>query len=387
MSFPYEHVVDPASANMDAKKLAKVVEKFKLQQSVGAFPGGQLVVKRNRKLVVNEAIGVARRCNKDEVATVVQVEPKTPFPVYSCGKPLASIVVAMLEDRGKLDVNAPIAEYFPEFAKNNKDNITTLDVLTHRSGILMSHLAYKMELWGNREVMLKELIEIKPSYPRGTLAYGPGEFGWILSEVVRHIDGRGLTEYFKEEIATPLGLSELRFGLSGRDLKSLSHSYWLGKDKVMVAGFNAAYKFEELNNSKLYFDSLNPAFTLITDAASLAAFYDFLLSGGKTVSGDQLISEKVLRQYTSRHVFALDKSIKAYLAVGRGFLLGTLTPSFYGWWNTKQCFGHAGMFSCVAFGDYQKNLSIAIFTNGNRGIGDFMKRFMSLNHGFRKACL
>jgi len=385
--FPYDHAVDPATVGMNARKLARVVDKFRQQQLAGAFPGGQLVVRRNGKLVLNEAVGIARGYRKDEAASSVLVVPQTPFPCHSCGKPLAAIVVAMLEDRGKLDINAPIAEVIPEFGHNGKEQITTLDVLTHRSGILMSHLAYKMELWNDTQAMERELIAIAPSFPRGTLAYGPSEFGWILSEIVKRVDGRGLPEYFAEEICTPLGLPALQFGLAGRSLNSLAHQYWLGKDKVMVAGFNAAYKFEELTNAQLYFDSLNPAFTLVTDAASLAAFYDFILNGGRAASGEQLISERTLRQYTTRQVFGFDKSLKTFLAVGRGFLMGTFTPSFYGWWNTKQCFGHAGAFSCLAFGDYQTNVSVAIFTNGNRGIGDFMKRFMPLSHGIRKACL
>lgn len=386
-SFPYENTVDPASVNMDASKLASVVEKFRQQQSAGAFPGGQLVVRRNGKLVLNEVVGIARGYRDGEAVSSVPVVPKTPFPCHSCGKPLAAIVIAMLENHGKLDINAPISEIFPEFGHNGKAAITTLDVLTHRSGVLMPQLASKMELWSNRGAMIKEMAEIVPTYPRGTLAYGPGEFGWILSEVVQRIDGRSLTEYFTEEIAAPLRLPALQFGLAGRDLDSLAHQYWLGKDKVMMAGFNAAYKFEEKTNAKMYFDSLNPAFTLISDAASLAVFYDFILNGGRTSSGKRLISEQTLRQYTARHVFGWDKSLNTFLAVGRGFLLGTLTPSFYGWWNTRQCFGHSGVFSCLAFGDYETNMSVAIFTNGNRGVGDFMKRFIPLSHGIRKACL
>lgn len=385
--FPYEYVTDSASVKMDAHKLTKVVEKFRQQQLSGAFPGGQLVVRRDGKLIINEAVGIARGYRSDEGISAVPVVPQTPFPSHSCGKPLAAIVISMLEDRGKLDINAPIAEVFPEFAHNGKEQITTVDVLTHRSGILMPHLAGKLELWNDKAAMEKELIAIAPTYPRGTLAYQPGEYGWILSEIVRRVDGRTLPDYFAEELATPLHLPALRFGITGRELNTLAYQYWFGKDKVMIGGFNAAYKFEEMTNAKLYFDSLNPAFTLISDAASLAAFYDFILNGGYTASGERLISERTLRQYTARQVFGLDKSLKTFLAVGRGFLLGTMTPSLYGWWNTKQCFGHAGVFSCLAFGDYQTNLSVVIFTNGNRGIGDVMKRFIPLSHGIRKACL
>lgn len=130
----------------------------------------------------------------------------------------------------------------------------------------------------------------------------------------------------------------------------------------------------------------NPATSLVSDAASLAAFYDFLVAGGKTRADQQLISERMIRQYTSRQVLSWDRSLRTPLAVGRGFVVGTRFPSSFGWWNTNRCFGHAGGFSCLAFGDYSTNISVAIVTNGNRSTNDFMKRFLPLAHGLRKAC-
>ena len=210
MSHP---VVDRADeSKVDAGLITRVVARFKAQQSSGAFPGGQLVVRRNGKLIVNEAIGLARGYRKNETAPAIQATPETLFPAYSCGKPLAAIVIALLEDRGRLDPHAPIAEVFPEFARNGKAQITTLDVLTHRSGILLPHLVSKMECWGDRDIVAQHLVNATPVYRRGTLAYAPWEFGWILSEIVKRVDGRRLTDFFSEEIAAPLSLPELRFG-------------------------------------------------------------------------------------------------------------------------------------------------------------------------------
>ena len=114
-TFPYENSVEPESVNMDAGRLARVVELFNSQQLSGSFPGGQLVLRRNGKLVLSEAIGIARGFRPNEPIPPMQVQSTTPFPVFSAGKPLAAIVIAMLEDRGVLDVNAPIAQIFPEF--------------------------------------------------------------------------------------------------------------------------------------------------------------------------------------------------------------------------------------------------------------------------------
>ncbi|UCF60121.1 MAG: beta-lactamase family protein, partial [Anaerolineaceae bacterium] len=157
-----EGSVKPESVNIDSGKLAKVVELFQDQQRSGAFPGGQLVLRRNGKLVLNEAVGIARGLRPNENIPPAQVQTQTPFPVLSAGKPLAAIVIAMLEDRGELDVNAPIAHIFPDFAQHGKEQITTLDVLTHRSGILMPDFVKNPHLWGDREAIQKALIDTVP---------------------------------------------------------------------------------------------------------------------------------------------------------------------------------------------------------------------------------
>jgi CubicO group peptidase (beta-lactamase class C family) len=385
MKFPYEAPFQPESANVSAGELARVVEIFRNQQRSGSFPGGQLVARWDGKLILQEAIGIARGFRQDEPGPPVQVTPHTPFPVLSAGKPLAAIVIAMLEERGVLDVSAPVEDIFPEFSRHGKERITTLDVLTHRSGVLMPGFVKNMQRWGDREATQKALIETVPSYVRGTLAYHPHEYGWILSEIVLRVDGRSLPDFFAEEIAIPLGLPALRFGLAGRDVNSLAFSYWLGREKVIVAGLNVAESFEE-QNTEQFFNARNPATSLVSDAASLAAFYDFLLSGGKTLSGEQLISESTIRLYTSRHVLSWDRSLRIPLAVGRGFIMGTRLPSSFGWWNTNKCFGHAGGFSSLAFGDYDTNISVAIVTNGNRSTMDLARRMLPLADRLRKAC-
>lgn len=386
MMFPFEEIAESASTGMKALKLESVIERFKQQHANGAFPGGQLVVRRRGKIAVNEAMGTARGFRPEESAPVLVTRPETLFPVYSTGKPLAAVAVAILEDKGLIDINAPIADIFPEFGSNGKREITTLDVLTHRSGVLLPHLHSNYAIWQNKQEIRKQLADAVPIYKRGTLAYQPSEFGWILSEIVSRVDGRELSDYIEQEIATPLQLPDIKFGKQDHEYESIARSYWLGKDRVMVAGVNVADNYENYANDPQFFNPRNPSFTLITNAASLAAFYEFIVSGGITHTGLRLVSEEVLRKYTTRQFFGWDKSLKTFLSLGRGFITGSLTPSAYGWWNTSRCFGHAGVFSCLAFGDYDTGISVAIITNGNRGMGDFMRRFIPIAHGCRNAC-
>ena len=384
-AFPYSPIISLDCVRMDDRKVKRVVDRFKKQYSSEAFPGGQLVVRRYGKLIVNEALGIARGFRDEKSHPPMQVEDCTPFPVLSAGKPLAAICIALLEDRGLLDVEAPFARIFPEFGKHGKERITTLDVLTHRSGILMPDFVSKPNLWADREAVQTALIETVPTYRRGTLAYHPYEYGWILNEIVLRVDGRSLPDLFAEEFVVPLQLPALRFGLAGRNPESVAFTYWLGAEKVNVAGINVAEDFES-QNSATYLEARNPATSLVCDAASLAAFYEFLVNGGRTLTGKQLISEKILKKYTTIQVSAWDRSLRTPISLGRGFVVGSLFLSTFGWWNTGQCFGHAGGFSSLAFGDYRTGISAATITNGNRSMTDFIKRFIPLAHGSRRAC-
>jgi CubicO group peptidase (beta-lactamase class C family) len=154
----------------------------------------------------------------------------------------------------------------------------------------------------------------------------------------------------------------------------------------MVAGINVAADFEGRNNSAIQINSMNPAVSLVTNAASLAAFYEFLLNNGVTRTGKRLIAETTLQKYTTRNFMGWERNTKTLAAVGRGFMLGASFPTIYGWWNTGRCFGHPGGFSSLAFGDSDTGIAAAIVTNGNRGFMDLARRFMPLAQGLRKAC-
>ena len=385
-TFPYEDTVSPEEVSINREKLEKAVSTFKKQHAAGLFPGGQLVLRRYGKLVLNEYCGMSRGFRTGESAEPMAVQPFTQFPVLSAGKPIAAVVIAILEDRKLLDVESPIVKMIPEFSLHDKTKITTLDVLTHRAGILLPDLVNSPELWRDREAVLKYLIEAKPVYRRGTFAYMPWEYGWILSEICFRVDGRTLPDFVAEEISSPLVLPSLKYGLAGRDPDSFAFTYWLGKKKHMLAGINVAENFENINNSKDFFNAANPAVSLVTDAASLAAFYEFLVNKGVTNSGKRLISEEIILKYTAQGLFGWDRSNRTFLTVGRGFMLGSLTPSPFGMWNTQKCFGHGGGFSSLAFGDYETGIAAAILTNGNRGPLDYIKRFIPLAKGMRKSC-
>lgn len=373
--------IDPSFVQMNPQKLQKVIALFHKQHADGAFPGGQMVVRRYGKIVVNEAIGIARS-TKSPANDAFRVQQDTPFPVYSAGKPIAAIVIALLEDRGLLDVHAPIAALLPEFSAYGKDHITTLDVLTHTAGILIPS-AYTVD--PEKQLSWHMIVEAKPMYPRGTFAYMPLEYGVLLNAIVSQLTGKTLAECLNTDIAIPLNLPALQYGLAQRDINTIAYSFWLGKTPVKL--YDAwITDVEGKINAAACFDSMNPAYNMITDANTLASFYEFLVQKGISPTGKHIVSSTLLDQYTHKAVSGWNKTLKIPLSMGRGFTLGGLLPSSYGWWNTGGCFGHGGLFSSLAYGDHRTQLAVAIFTNGNRSLYDFYKRFLPLTQTIRQAC-
>lgn len=384
--FPYEPATWLSGSGLDERRVAKTLVRFAAQQVRGAFPGGQLAVRWRGEVIARLAVGVRRGWRAEEGVPREPVLHTTPFAVFSAGKPVVALAVALCEDRGLLDVDAPIADLVPGFAAHGKQEITTRDVLTHRSGLLMQDFESQPEKWEDWEAVRRAVVEAKPAWPRGTLAYSPLGFGWVLAVVVEHATGAPFHGFVAREIAAPLELSALRFGAAGRSAEDLAHSYWLAKRPVRVAGRDVGADFERMHNSPGFLRALVPGAGLVTDAATLAAFYEALLRGGVARSGRRLLSETVLTRYVRREHLGFDRSNRAPLAVGRGFLLGTPFPSVYGAFGTSRCFGHAGAFATVAFADPERELAAAIVTNGNGSRGDLLRRFLPLCGALRKAC-
>lgn len=131
--------------------LERVAEVFRGQQAKGRFPGGQLVIRHKGREVLSVAVGVARGFRESEGIAPIAVTTQTRFSVFSASKAVVALAVAMLEDRGVLDVAAPVARYVPDFAANGKSELTVLDVLTHRAGVLTPELDANPRDWPHED--------------------------------------------------------------------------------------------------------------------------------------------------------------------------------------------------------------------------------------------
>lgn len=138
----------------------------------------------------------------------------TIVPVNSVTKIGLLIALFTLVDRGRIELDAPIARYWPEFAQGGKDKVTVRDFITHQGGVpafvppatfdelldwkrITAHLAAQPHRFDGKKV----------------LCYHPITYGYVLGEVIRRVDGRMPNRFFREVIARPARL-DFHMGLT-----------------------------------------------------------------------------------------------------------------------------------------------------------------------------
>lgn len=127
--------------------------------------------------------------------------------VFSCTKGATAICAHVLASRGRLDIDAPVAELWPEFARHGKARVTTRMMLDHSSAVPAVRAKVKEDGPYDWDYMTGRLADEVPFWEPGTRnGYHGFTFGWTVGEMVRRASGKSLGRFFREEIAEPLGL-------------------------------------------------------------------------------------------------------------------------------------------------------------------------------------
>ncbi len=140
-------------------------------------------------------------------------EKDTLVNVYSTTKTMTALTALLLADRGELDVHAPVAKYWPEFAANGKAAVTVAQVMAHSAGLSgWKAPLSKADLYDWDKVT--SLLAAQPPFwePGTAPGYHALTQGYLVGEVVRRITGRSLGTVFRTEIAEPLG-ADFHIGL------------------------------------------------------------------------------------------------------------------------------------------------------------------------------
>jgi CubicO group peptidase (beta-lactamase class C family) len=294
---------------------------------------------------------------------------ETPVLVYSTTKGPTSVCALRLWDRGELDIDAPVAELWPEFAAAGKQDVTTRHLLTHQAGLPVFDEPIAFADCHDPDVVAARLAAQTPHWEPATVhGYHPLTFGWLVGEVVRRASGRTVGRVLADDVCGPLDLDfwiglppekeaeVARLAIGGLDFGSASP----GDDAVAFATalFDVtSLTFRAFANPPGQFDveSFNapelhqaewPAANGIGTARALARLYGELAC-------DRILSAATLAEATRPQVSGLDRVLAIETTFGLGFSLD----------GSPGTFGHEGAGGSVAFADRGRGLGFAYVMN------------------------
>jgi len=252
----------------------------------GQCPGAVALVGHEGKEVYRRAFG-----NRAVVPEQVPMTPDTIFDLASLTKVIATTTAMMqLVELGKIRLDDPVVEYWPEFKAYGKEAITVRELLTHFSG-LRPDLDLKPE-WSGYETALKMILDEQPVAPPGTrFIYSDINFE-TLGEIVRRVSGQPLDLYCAEHIFKPLGMKDTGFNPAGllRD-RIAPTQYRHGETGPMLWG--------EVHDPTAYnMGGIAGHAGLFSTADDLAIFAQMLLNGG-TSNGVRLLSPLTVEKMTT----------------------------------------------------------------------------------------
>jgi CubicO group peptidase (beta-lactamase class C family) len=142
---------------------------------------------------------------RDEARTTPWTQD-TIVNVWSTTKTITNLAMLTLVEKGQLDVHARVAEYWPEFHANGKDDVRVRHLMSHTSGVAGWDPPFTVEDMYDWELATARLAAQAPWWEPGTASgYHANNQGHLLGEVLRRVDGRSLKQYVAEELAGPLG--------------------------------------------------------------------------------------------------------------------------------------------------------------------------------------
>jgi CubicO group peptidase (beta-lactamase class C family) len=363
-----------------------VVDVFERSLVTGQELGAAVAVYQNGRPVVDLWGGVAdsrtgRLWNRNTAACV-----------FSTSKGLAAICAHLLVQRGQLDLDAPVASYWPEFAASGKEGLKVRWLLTHQAGLHVLDRVLTLPDLQAWQPLVQALEQQRPLWEPGTAhAYHAVTFGPLVGELLRRITGKSLGAFFADEIAAPLGLN-LLLGLPENAMIDLAHLEPMPPPSTAVAA-NQTPWVQELVSLYRRSISLGEALPVglvtgepgdfndrrvlsvelagsnfVGDARSLARTYAATVSevNGLRLLTDDTAASCIPAQTTGSAPYGFPPDKVDPATQPGGFGLGFMISPLLGAWS----FGHPGAGGSVAFADLDSRIAFGYVPNRMGGDGD-----------------
>lgn len=370
-----------------------VIDELDYQHEAGLHSNASVAVMRNGELLLDSTHPA-----RDPLSQ------RPMFRAFSAGKPMAAAVLWRLLDAEQISLDAPVAQYWPEFAQSGKSNITVRHVLTHTSGLALDTTRSDVD-WMDWGRVTDALASMEPYHEPGALMqYHAFTFGWLVAEIAARVSGQPFETLFDREVRQPLGLHDTHYAIPREDATTT--------DRVVPVKAGRDFDDPALPSKMdglLLLEVSFPAGSCITTAADLARFYDAVVAKPNAVNHEQddgdthyqehhdgvagdgdernvdadehigaqdvapespatpceppWLSEPTRQLIYATHAEAFDLDESRFSRFGLGVAFADHQPNRMAAPPGAQTFGHGGLGTCVAWGDPRHNLSVAILTD------------------------
>ncbi|MFH8496682.1 serine hydrolase domain-containing protein [Streptomyces coeruleorubidus] len=302
--------------------------------------------------------------------------------VYSATKGATATAAHLLAQRGVLDLDAPVAKYWPEFAANGKADIPVRWLLSHQAGLVALDQPVPLTEALAWQPMVAALAAQRPLWTPGTAhGYHGRTFGWLVGELIRRVSGRTPGCFFAEEIAVPLGL-DFFIGLPASERGRVSRMVYQQPEidfttappesipeelRELVAAWRdpnsfSNRAFQVTDPAEIDFNSPEvqaaelPASNGIGTARGLARMYAALIG---EVDGVRLLTRDTLASATMEQASGADQVMVAPSRFSSGYMLPTGTNPMAG----PHSFGHTGRGGSLGFADPEHGIAFGYAMN------------------------
>jgi CubicO group peptidase (beta-lactamase class C family) len=272
-------------------------------------------------------------------------ERDTIVNVMSTTKTMTALCALVLADRGELDLSAPVAAYWPEFAAAGKENVLVRHLLSHTAGLPDWPGRLVAEDLYDWSAVTARLAELPTQWEPGTAAgYHSMTFGFLVGEVVRRVSGRSLGRFFAEEVAGPLG-ADFHIGLPAEDDSRIARLYPppSHSDEFSSAGADAdsvgGIRVKDAN-TEAWRRAEVPAANGFGNARSVALIQSALGNGG-VAHGVRLLSAQGCEQAWHVEFSGDDRVLGQPTTYGVGFGVFGATFGWGGWGGSLVMTDHA----------------------------------------------
>jgi CubicO group peptidase (beta-lactamase class C family) len=385
--------VDPALAGISTEGMKAIIQGVKALYRSGAHPGISISLRRRGHVVLNRAYGHARGNAPGATGPKQLMRVNTPVCVFSASKAVTAMLVHKLAEEGGIDLDAPVARYWPAFGKKGKTDITISQVLSHRAGLPSLDLAKAdrtVERLADWQWILDKLVET-PAPRFKPVSYHAITGGYILGEVIQRVTGQPLRQYLDEKLRKPLGMDTFTYGLDAAHRASVAENAVAGMpvlfpvaqvvERALMAPFSTVV---EASNHPVFMEALIPSGNIYATAEELSRFYQMLLDGGVWQGRQVMKAATIARAIQPVGRVMPDASLMIPMLYSEGLMLGG-PMSLYGP-RTTGAYGHLGFMNILGWADPRRELSCALLVTGKAVLGPHLVPWMKLLATIGQQC-